>query len=41
MIGDIIVIRNDGTKRAFWKLEKIVKLLTGANGHARGAKVVV
>ena len=40
-VGDIVVLRNDGTKRSFWKLGKIVKLFTGADGHTRGAKVEV
>ena len=37
-VGDIVVLRNDDAKRAFWKLEKFVKLFTGADG-AQGAKV--
>ena len=40
-VGDIVVLGNDGTKRSFWKLGKIVKLFTGADGHTRGAKVEV
>ena len=40
-VGDVVVLKNDGTKCAFWKLDKSVQLFTGPDGNTRGAKVEV
>lgn len=39
--GDIVIIRNDQTKRVFWKLTKVEQLLRGEDGIARAAVVRV
>ena len=38
-VGDIVIIRNDQTKRNFWKLAKVEELLCGEDGVARAAIV--
>ena len=40
-VGDVCILRNDQTKRAFWKLCKVSELLTGSDGNVRAAKVEV
>jgi hypothetical protein len=40
-VGDIVIIRNDQTKRNFWKLAKVEELLCGEDGVARAAIVRV
>ena len=39
--GDIVLLKNDRTKRCFWKLGKVVELLLGRDGNIRAAKVKV
>ena len=39
--GDIVLLKNDQTKRCFWKLGKVVELLIGRDGNIRAAKVKV
>ena len=39
--GDIVILRNDFTKRCFWKLCKVVELLKGRDGSVRAARVQV
>ena len=34
-VGDVMVLRNDSTKRHFWKLAVVQQLLTGSNGVVR------
>ena len=36
-VGDIVILINDSTTRAFWKLSKSEQLLPGKNGKARAA----
>ena len=40
-IGDIVIIHDDAHPRGLWKLGKVEKLITGADGHTRGAAVLV
>jgi len=39
--GDVVILKNDQTKRAFWKLSRIIECFTGKDGNIRGAKVEV
>ena len=39
--GDIVLLKNDQTKRCFWKLGKVVELLLGRDRNVRAAKVKV
>ena len=38
-IGDMVVIKNDWTKRSFWKLGVVEELLSGSDGHVCAARV--
>ena len=40
-VGDIVIIRNDQTKRNFWKLAIVEQLIRGEDGIARAAVVRV
>ena len=40
-VGDIVILKNDQTKRAFWKLSRVIECFTGKDGSIRGAKVEV
>ena len=40
-MGDIVVVKDDRTKRLFWKLAKVEELLTGKDGKIRAAVVRV
>ena len=40
-VGDIVVVKDDRTKRLFWKLAKVEELLTGKDGKIRAAVVRV
>ena len=40
-VGDIVILKNDSTSRAFWKLAKVEELLPGNDGKIRAAIVEV
>ena len=40
-VGVIVILKNDYTSRAFWKLEEVVELLPGNDGGIRAAIVKV
>ena len=40
-VGDIVILKNDSTSRAFWKLAKVEELLPGNDGKIRAAIVKV
>ena len=40
-VGDMVILRNDNTRRTFWKLAKVEKLLPSSDGIVRSAKVMV
>lgn len=40
-VNDIVILRNEQVKRSFWKLCKVVELLTGTDGTVRSARVQV
>ena len=40
-VGDKVILRNDNTRRMFWKLAKVDKLLPSSDGVVRSAKVRV
>ena len=39
--GDVVILKNDQTKRAFWKLSCVIDCFTGKDRNIRGAKVEV
>ena len=39
--GDLIILKEDQTKRQFWKIWKVEKLIMGADSKARAAQVQV
>ena len=40
-VGDIVLLRDEQTKRSFWKLCKVLELLPSKDGSVRAAKVQV
>ena len=40
-IGDIVIVKDDNTKRIFWKMARVVELLKGSDGVARAALINV
>ena len=40
-IGDLVLLKNDSTSRAFWKLGKVEELIPGRDGNVRAAVVKV
>lgn len=38
-LGDVVVIKDNQTKRSFWKLGVVEELLSGPDGHVRAARV--
>ena len=40
-VGDIVILKNDSTSRAFWKLGKVEHLIPGKDGQVRAAIVKV
>ncbi|XP_068697019.1 uncharacterized protein [Montipora foliosa] len=40
-IGDLVLLKNDSTSRAFWKLAKVEELIPGRAGNVRAAVVKV
>jgi hypothetical protein len=38
-VGDVVILRDDSTKKGFWKLAKIEELFEGRDGHVRAAAV--
>ena len=40
-VGDMVILRNDNTRRMFWKLAKVEDLLPSSDGVVRSAKVRV
>lgn len=40
-VADIVIVHNDAHPRGLWKLGKVENLITGADGHIRGAVVRV
>ena len=40
-VGDVVIVRDDNTKRLFWRLAKVVELLVGKDGIARATLVNV
>lgn len=41
MVGDVVLLQNDKTKRVLWKLAIVKELLTGVDGKVRAAVVQV
>ena len=39
LIGDLVLLKNDSTSRAFWKLGKVEELIPGRDGNVRPAVV--
>ena len=40
-VGDIVILRNDGTSCCVWKLARVTETINGRDGVARAAKVQV
>ncbi len=40
-VGDIVILKKEGTAKCFWKLAKVTKLLTGNDGKVRAAEIRV
>ena len=40
-VGGIVILKNDSTSRAFWKLGKVEQLIPGKDGKVRAAIVKV
>ena len=40
-IGDVVILREDGTARSLWKLVKVIELLKGRDNMIRSARVQV
>ena len=40
-VGDIVILKDDNVKRAFWKLVKVVQLLEGSDGITRATLINV
>ena len=40
-IGDIVVLREDGTARCLWKLAKVIEMISGRDGAVRATKVLL
>ena len=38
-VGDIVLVKEENTKRGLWKLAKVEQLLHGKDGQVRGAKI--
>ena len=36
-VGDVVVLKSNSTKRAFWKLEIVEELIAGRDGKIRAA----
>ena len=40
-VGDIVLLKDDSKKRAFWNLCKILELIVGTDGRVRSAKIQI
>ena len=40
-VGDVVILKNDSTKRLFWRLAIIQELLTGSDGKVRAAVIKI
>jgi len=40
-VGDVVILKNDSSKRLFWKLAIVKELLTGNDGRVRAAVIKV
>ena len=40
-VGDLVILKNEGTARCFWKIAKIAKLIEGKDGKTRAAEIRV
>ena len=40
-VGDIVLVKSDSTKRAFWKIARVEELLESKDGRIRAARVKV
>lgn len=40
-VGDLVMVHDENQPRAFWRIAKIEKLITGRDGKIRGATVKV
>ena len=40
-VNDIVIIRNEQVKRAFWSIGRVIELLNGSDGSTRAARIEV
>ena len=40
-VGDLVILRNENTKRSFWKVCRVEELLKDRDGNIRTAKIIV
>ena len=40
-VGDMVLLKDESKKRAFWKLCKILQLIVGTDGRVRSAKIQI
>ena len=40
-VGDVVILKNDSTKRLFWRLAIVQELLTGDDGKVRAAVIKI
>jgi len=40
-VGDIVILKEEGTARCLWKLAKVTETLEGRDGKIRSAKIQV
>ena len=38
-VDDIVMVKDDQTKRTFWKICKVIELISGTDGNIRAAKI--
>ena len=40
-VGDVVILKGEGTARCFWKMAKVINLMPGSDGKIRAAEVSV
>ena len=40
-VGDVVILKEDGTAKCLWKLAKVTEVLEGRDGQVRSAKIQV
>ena len=40
-VGDVVILKGEGTARCFWKMARVINLMPGNDGKIRAAEVRV